>query len=571
MKKIHQLFILFFLVALLIIPFGNNALAIEGSFPAINGINLADAANQNFAGFVAYIFYFCIAIAGILGVIILSIAGFEYVISAGNPAKIGDAQDRVRSALLGIGLLFLSFIIISTINPALTSLGGIARNFDPGLPLAPLIVATPPITLGQIPTSPQPTHFAGISYAIAAEVGADGEYDVDYNCTNFAEDDACIYVDETNDGIDNGKEYTPADPEIPDMDAYNITDPDGGLFYNHSKDTITVQVYYEDDYEENSQTETIELDPEATISLAGVESLTWRVREPGLYFYSKAGCTGNSMYEGITNTGDLPREFFDTKSVKIINDAENNIYFGFILNAAPNFQGQCTTPSINKTADSICLSVPNNFIPQYVSVFNWNPQYNDQKNYQNGVSIYGMPVRASGPVSGSSTTQQNYYNIRPDKLINQYYYAPNGPNGEGYYRQNYYNISANEIISQIDANINQDNGGYYRCANDPGFLLVNGASACAALPASPSPSPDQCTIDQPNPADIGTSCPTSNGPACIQSIESRDRFLTVLFTVNENGSNQTCSIFSGSISNLPEVESVQNGKRLIELDIVPIQ
>jgi hypothetical protein len=49
--------------------------------------------------------------------------GFRYLTSAGNPTAMSDAKDQISSALLGLILLFCSWLILNTINPELILLG----------------------------------------------------------------------------------------------------------------------------------------------------------------------------------------------------------------------------------------------------------------------------------------------------------------------------------------------------------------------------------------------------------------------------------------------------------------
>ena len=45
--------------------------------------------------------------------------GFQYITSLGDPAKLADAKDRIKSAFFGLILLVGSFVILNTINPQL--------------------------------------------------------------------------------------------------------------------------------------------------------------------------------------------------------------------------------------------------------------------------------------------------------------------------------------------------------------------------------------------------------------------------------------------------------------------
>jgi len=72
--------------------------------------------------FLAWLYYFIVSIAGLVAFLMLVWGGFGYLTSAGNPGKIGEAKDRMTSAIVGLIIIFTSFIILQTINPDLVIL-----------------------------------------------------------------------------------------------------------------------------------------------------------------------------------------------------------------------------------------------------------------------------------------------------------------------------------------------------------------------------------------------------------------------------------------------------------------
>jgi len=70
---------------------------------------------QYISGFYNY----AMAIVGILAVIVLMIAGVIWLTSGGNPNKVGQAKDLISGALVGLGLLLGSWILLNTVNPDL--------------------------------------------------------------------------------------------------------------------------------------------------------------------------------------------------------------------------------------------------------------------------------------------------------------------------------------------------------------------------------------------------------------------------------------------------------------------
>jgi len=78
---------------------------------------------------VKYFYDWGIFLGGLAVLISLIFGGFLYLTSAGDPARMREAKDRIFSALIGLVLLFSIYIILNTINPELTTL--IPPTFEP--------------------------------------------------------------------------------------------------------------------------------------------------------------------------------------------------------------------------------------------------------------------------------------------------------------------------------------------------------------------------------------------------------------------------------------------------------
>ena len=125
MKKILALI---FLISFLVLP--NISLAVDCN-GSDNGLNLCYPSFQNFSltldmplnQIVAWFYYFIIGVAGLAAFVMLVTGGVRYLTSAGNPSAIGDAKDRIKSALLGLLIILMSWLILQVINPDLTVLG----------------------------------------------------------------------------------------------------------------------------------------------------------------------------------------------------------------------------------------------------------------------------------------------------------------------------------------------------------------------------------------------------------------------------------------------------------------
>lgn len=76
----------------------------------------------NFLGFLRWLFPVGIATAGVLSVIMIIFAGFQWMAGAISPPQIEAAKSRIAAALGGLFLALVSWIVLYTINPDLVTL-----------------------------------------------------------------------------------------------------------------------------------------------------------------------------------------------------------------------------------------------------------------------------------------------------------------------------------------------------------------------------------------------------------------------------------------------------------------
>ncbi|OGZ18976.1 MAG: hypothetical protein A2175_01455 [Candidatus Nealsonbacteria bacterium RBG_13_42_11] len=88
------------------------------TYPSFLNLDLNMPLNQ----LIAQLYYFIIAISGLAVFVMLVWGGFEYLTSTGNPSKIGNAKERITSALLGLLIILASYLILQVINPDLLTL-----------------------------------------------------------------------------------------------------------------------------------------------------------------------------------------------------------------------------------------------------------------------------------------------------------------------------------------------------------------------------------------------------------------------------------------------------------------
>lgn len=76
----------------------------------------------NVGEFILVMYKYLLAIAGILAVIVIIASGVQWTASGGNSEVISSAKKRIGGALIGLFIGYMSYFILSTINPALINL-----------------------------------------------------------------------------------------------------------------------------------------------------------------------------------------------------------------------------------------------------------------------------------------------------------------------------------------------------------------------------------------------------------------------------------------------------------------
>ncbi len=94
---------------------------LELNYPSIHDIKI-EITTVSLGEYIKYIFYFAIAISGLLAFGALIYGGVRYLASAGNPAAVTDAKDQIFAGILGLVILLSSYLILNTIDPQLVTL-----------------------------------------------------------------------------------------------------------------------------------------------------------------------------------------------------------------------------------------------------------------------------------------------------------------------------------------------------------------------------------------------------------------------------------------------------------------
>jgi len=105
---------------------------LAADYPIIGGININDP-NTTASQFITYLFYIITALGSFLGVVLLIIAGLEWVSAYGDAKVINSAKKKIAAVFTGLAVLFTSYIIINTINPAIlnVNIDDISNDYTP--------------------------------------------------------------------------------------------------------------------------------------------------------------------------------------------------------------------------------------------------------------------------------------------------------------------------------------------------------------------------------------------------------------------------------------------------------
>jgi len=122
------------IILIMFLIFPSISLALELTYPEMGGYKIELGMDLN--KLIAWFYYFIVGISGFATFIMLVWGGFQWLTSAGSPARISDAKDRISSAVLGLVIILASFLILKVINPELISLR-LDLLCQPGAPLCP--------------------------------------------------------------------------------------------------------------------------------------------------------------------------------------------------------------------------------------------------------------------------------------------------------------------------------------------------------------------------------------------------------------------------------------------------
>jgi len=124
-KKIIIFLLIFFVlfyISTTIFTQTSNQLAFADDTNVVKGNTLQIPQTEEPGAFISQLYTFFLGISGMLAFFVIIFGGVQRVINAGNPEKIKDADEWIKSALWGLLLLFGAWLLLHTINPNLVKL-----------------------------------------------------------------------------------------------------------------------------------------------------------------------------------------------------------------------------------------------------------------------------------------------------------------------------------------------------------------------------------------------------------------------------------------------------------------
>ena len=181
-RKVFQIFFYLGLIGLSFLIIGQvfgQSPSLENTYPTIPGAQQLKTIDISFPAYLKYIYNLSIVIAGVFSFVLLAWGGLRYLFSAGKPGRMTDAKEQITASLLGLLLIFASFLIVNTINPELTQLKLLLpiAHFSAPAPPPPDSMAIGDVIMNEIPIGTLITsEFAASSFLASSSSSTDISY-----------------------------------------------------------------------------------------------------------------------------------------------------------------------------------------------------------------------------------------------------------------------------------------------------------------------------------------------------------------------------------------------------------
>ena len=81
--------------------------------------NVPWTASASFPEYITGLYNFLVAAVAVCALLMITIGGIMYILSAGNQSTAGTAKTVVKDAITGLIIVFITWLILNTINPDL--------------------------------------------------------------------------------------------------------------------------------------------------------------------------------------------------------------------------------------------------------------------------------------------------------------------------------------------------------------------------------------------------------------------------------------------------------------------
>ena len=291
-------FILLFFILLFLNT--QSVFALEVQLPGL-------ANNASLPAYVSYFFGLGVYLTMFVAAISFAVGAVSLILSAGNAGAATEAKNRMKSAMLGLTLGAISFLILQTINSA---------------------IVTP--TLNPLPTPNPQTTTTG-----------PGVY----------------FTDGNNNYIETPKSVSAGDVPIKFNKINYICDKSGGL---------NIIVWEQPDQGSTDLPKSTIVACNGSLNITNIKNaLNWDYETPGMYYCSD-GCNSDGTCQGETSTVisesmESPNSeisgYFDIKGIRFVNDTSNYTYFGSILCSGKNnvfYTSNCMNPYNDYNSNYYC-------------------------------------------------------------------------------------------------------------------------------------------------------------------------------------------------------------------------
>lgn len=356
MKRISQKSILVTLLVLFFSLLPLISLALEVTYPTIPGAPNINTKVVSMPAYILYWFYFAIYVSGILGLGMMIYGGLLYLTSAGSPARMADAKDKMTNAVIGIVIILASYIILNTINPELV-----------------------------VFKTPGETELQNLGFSLSGIYIYDKEGCSD-DANKYQLSSDTPFLNETSVGDNPQSLKIGIDPSFIDKFIFYSEENYGG--------TSSTVVPCSDDFPCSTENNNNSCKKGCCLNITSLSfspksvKIVWKEDlTPGIHIYANQDCTINEPGKDVeVHTGSSSIAMGSPQAFKIISDNNQTYYVVFHKNK--DFTGECDIKTLETSSgnegvyESNCMDFPAGYRSFELFAENDSPQSGE------GVALY---------------------------------------------------------------------------------------------------------------------------------------------------------------------------------------